>query len=274
MESFKTLMSRKVAGVPVMLIAVLVVGGLLYMAVRMRPSPDEALAEDGFTDDIPDGDSIGDTDVPVFSATPVIYQPTGMSVAGAPQEDTNELWGRRATEWLIQSGETVNDAQMAIQTYLAGESLSQDQGRIRDKAVAQFGLPPEPFDYGGQKPPKPPGAYKGPFTSQGKPPLTHTVKGKSDDTPEELARGYYGSDRQGFVLLIKSANTTKGDGPYTPGMKIRVPEMHRPRWYKATSANRTLWSIARKNGVDVARIEALNPGVDFPVKVGKRVRVR
>lgn len=272
MEQIRALMARKIAGVPVILIAVLVMGGLLYAAVRMRPAPEEEPIESD--EDIPAGDTVGDTDVPVFEATPVIYQPSGGSVASTPMQDTNELWARRATEWLIANGETVNDAQKAIQAYVNGETLSIDEGRIRDRAVGQFGLPPEPFDYGGQKPPKTPGPYKGPFTSQGKPPLTHTVKGKSDDTPAELARGYYGTEREGFQLLIQSANTTAGPGPWAPGTKIRVPEAHKPRFYKATRATRTIWAIARKNGVTVSRIETLNPGVDFPVKPGKRVRVR
>lgn len=267
MDKFKTLLDKKVAGVPVVLIVVLVMGGLLYGAVRMRPAPEEIepLEEDGE----PDGDTLEDTSVPVFSATPVIYQPSGGSVASTPQEDTNELWGRRSIEWLIANGETVNAAQQAIQGYLNGSTLSFDQGRIRDKAVGQFGLPPEPMEYGGTKGE---GTYKGPFTAQGTPPLDHTVKGKSDDTANELSRGYYGSER--FAARILSVNTTKGSGPWKPGTVIRVPEARRPRYYRATNATRTIYAIAKKNSTSVGAIEALNPGVKFPVKAGKRVRVQ
>lgn len=277
----KAFLSKKVAGVPVSLIALLFAGGLLYMAIRMRPAPEPDATD---LEDTPGGD-LPDVSNPVFSATPVIYQPSGIpSVSSTPQEDSNELWKRRAIEWLVGNGESVNDASISIQKYLNGEILNAKQGAIRDKAVHEWGLPPEDLDAGRTKPPKNPGDYSGPPTAQGKAPTWHTVKGTTDNQPQELARLYYGTSSRDATLRIKSTNPSLRRGQpggkkghqwvYPIGTKVWIPEHYAPKRYRATSRTRGLYAIARKNGINAARVRAMNPGMKFPVKVGTRVRVR
>lgn len=281
MEKFKALMSRKVAGVPVMLIAAIVMAVLLYFAFKMKPAPEE---EELPTDEATtDGGDLPDTSQPVFGANPVIYQPSGGSVASVPQEDTNELWARRAIEWLIQNGESYSAASGAISKYVAGESLTPEETKIRDKAIAHFGIPPETPEYAPDVPatvtpddaPAPSGVYNGPATKQGEPPLTHKVKGKSDDTPAELARLYYGLVNADTKRQIEAHKSNLSIiWPARVGTSVRIPERHDPKYYVATSATRTLYKIAAKNGKNPAVVQALNPTMNFPVKVGTRVRVR
>lgn len=286
MNSIMEFMRRKVFGVPVGVLALLFAGGLLYMAIRMRPAPEPE--PDADLEDTPAGDPDG-LDQPVFAATPVIYQPSGIpSVAATPQEDNNELWGRRAIEWLIGNGVSVGDAQTVISRYLAGENLSAGQGEIRDRAVKHFGLPPETIDYGKTRPPQPEPKNHPPARRQGNPPTWHTVKGVNDNNPAELAQLYYGTRSREAVLRIKATAPAMRFGQesrrrkggkswevevYPVGTRIYIPASYAPKWYRATAANRDKFSIARRNGTTAAKVEELNPGLNFPVKKGTRVRV-
>lgn len=274
MEKFMAMMNRKVAGVPVMWIALLVALVALYAAVRMKGSGEEpgeetdpdAIAGDG---DI-ESDLGIDSDQPVFKATPVIYQPSGGSVAATPQEDTNELWARRSIEWLTANGYTLTVATTAIAKYMDGDTLSVNEGAARDKAVKQFGLPPEgilPTSTASAATPKPPASR------QGTPPTTHTVKSSNDNQPGELARLYYGLDNADTRRQILAANT-KVPNPFPVGAKVTIPKRVNPKYYRSTAATNTLYEIARKNGVSAPTVQALNPSMKFPVKAGTRVRVK
>lgn len=269
MDGIKGLMSKKIGGVPVGVFVALGAAALLWYVIRMPSTNNDPVAED-VTDTGSDGGDVN-TDQPVFSATPVIYQPSGGSVASTPQEDSNELWGRRVTEWLIANGSTVDEASGMVTNYLSGQSLTQDQAKLRDKAVAKYGLPPEGVEYAPIDSPS--GSYNGPATKQGEPPLSHEVKGKSDDSPAELARLYYGMNNADAVQRIQAANTSLVT-PYKRGTKVRIPAWHDPKYFKATSATRTLYDIAKKNGTTPDRVQALNPQLKFPVKVGTRVQVK
>jgi hypothetical protein len=157
---------------------------------------------------------------------------------------------------------------------------------VRDKAIKQWGIPPETPEYAPDipatvTPDEPadggggtsgPGGYNGPPSKQGEPPLNHRVTGKSDDTPAELALLYYGKNDMDSINKIKSQNTDLKI-PYGRGARVRVPENKPPRYYVATQANKGLNKIAAVNGKSPAVIQALNPGKDFPVKPGTRVRV-
>lgn len=272
MEQFKALMGKKVAGVPVMALFALMMGVLLYYAIKMKPAADDSVEGGEPTDAAAVDEDLPDTSQPVFSATPAIYQPSGASVASSAQEDSNELWGKRALEWLIAQGVTYDLASGTVSKYLAGEGLSASEGAVRDRAIGQWGLPPEAVDYAptGSAPSN---VYKGPATAQGVPPLRHKVRGKSDDQPAELARVYYGIANGDAVNKIRAANTTVA-WPAAPGTEIRIPEKFAPKYYRTTSATRSLYDVARKNGSTPAKISALNPSVTFPVKAGTRVRVR
>lgn len=255
--NFKELLSRKVAGVPVVWVIAVVAAVGLYAAIRMKPAADETVSED----DIPEGDAGGDGQ-PIFRANQELESDeTGTT------EPTNEQWARKAVEWLVANGATLSLASTAITKYLNSETLSQAEGALRDKVVKQFGLPPEGLSTSNVL------GYQGPATKQGVPPLTHTVRGKSDDTYKELARLYYGLDNADQVTLIMQANTSTV-APFSPGTRIRIPEYRAPRYYTATGATRTLYAIAAKNGTTAPKVQALNPKTVFPVPVGHRVRVR
>jgi len=263
--NFSELSSRKVAGVPIVWVAAIVMVALLYGAIRMKPAADVSGDPEESTED-ESGDF--NTDQPVFAATPVIMQPSGPSVASTPMEDTNELWGRRAIEWLTANGFSLTMATTAVAKYLDGSALTFEEGRARDKAVAHFGLPPEGIltTSTGRAP-------ESPASTQGTPPTTHTVRGSRDNTTAELARLYYGIANADAVNLIDAKNPTLVK-PYPKGTRVRIPAFRQPRYYVATSATRTLYAIARKNGTTPQAVSELNPGMKFPVKVGTRVRVR
>jgi len=258
---FKALLSKKVAGVPIMWIILVVALVGLYGAIRLKPAADT-------TDetDIPEGDTGGDGQ-PIFRANEDDSSGDS-SLDSSSTTDTNAKWSRRAVEWLVANGTSLSMASGAIAKYLNGETLSQTEGVVRDKAVKQFGLPPE-----GDLATSNVLGYQGPATRQGVPPVTHTVKGRSDDTFKELAHLYYGIDNADAVTLLMQANTTV-TAPFAVGTRIRVVEYRTPRYYTATGATRTLYAIAAKNGTTAPKVQALNPKIVFPVAVGHRVRIR
>jgi len=265
MEKFQALMRKKVAGIPVLYIALAVAAVMLYAAIRYRPvteetEPTDAQAIDTGGDDV-SGDYAGTVQQPVFSSAPVA------SVTAVVVEDTNEAWGRRAVEWLVSSGATLSLATSAITKYLNADTLSQAEGILRDKAVKQFGIPPEGLIATSTA------GYAGPATRQGTPPCKHTVKGKSDNSFAELSLLYFGLNNADAINQMHSANPSLVE-PLRVGQVVQIPAFHTPRYYTATSATRTLYAIASKNGTTPAKVQALNPRMVFPVKVGTRVRVR
>lgn len=264
-------LNRKVAGVPLYWILFVVAGVALYGAFKLPPKPDDTAPTDAAATDGTDtqGD-LPDTSQPVFSATPVIFQPTGASIAGTPQQDTNELWGRRAVQYLTANGFTLDKASTAITKYLDGQTLSFSEGQARDKAVSIYGLPPEGL-LGSST--SQPASATGPASRQGTPPVDHVVRNRNDDTPQELARVYYGSKLPNDVNTITAANPGYPI-PYRAGTKVHIPVKHSPKWYRATSAHNTAYGIAKVNGISVNVLTALNPSMSFPVRKGTRVRVR
>jgi hypothetical protein len=275
----KSLTAKKVAGVPVIYLILGVTVIALYGAIKIKPTATTDTASAEPTDTAGD---LPDTSQPVFSATPTITQPSGVatSVSAVSGPDTDDLWKRRAIDYLRQNGYTLDVATAAINKYLDGQALSVTEAGARDKAVGVFGLPPEGIPDTSTTPnpttttlPTTPN-YNGPATRQGSPPTTHIVRGKSDDTYEELSRLYYGHSGSDVQLLIRSYNPTHTGGPFPVGTRITVPRFVQPKWYNATSATHTAVAIARKNGTTAQRIRDLNLRKDFPVKPGTRVRVR
>lgn len=267
MGKLRAFMNKEVAGIPVYWILLVLSAAALYGAFKLPPKADDTAPTDAQATDGSEGD-LPDTSQPVFGATPVITQPTGTSVASSTVEDSNELWGRRAITYLTAQGFTLQLASNAISKYLDGDALSLSEGQARDKAVAQFGIPPE-----GILPTTASTTPGGRASRQGVPPLNHVVKNRYDDTPRELALLYYGSkDRVDYNTII-AANATL-PVPYPSGTSVRVPGKHRPQYYRARSSHRTLNSIASANGTTAQKLIALNPRMGFPVLVGTRVRVR
>jgi hypothetical protein len=268
--NYRALLNKKVAGVPVYIIGLVVAAGLLYWALKLRKEPepiDPDAAPEGDTLDTEGDATSTDYEPPVFYAddSPGVPQITPGSVT-AVNQDSDDAWSRRAIEWLVANGEDYDLASSAITRYLSGAPLSFEQGAIRDKALAQFGLPPESTPVGSVK------VYNGPASKQGTPPLSHVIKGKSDDTAAELARLYYGISTPDSVKLVRGANAGLPE-PYSIGASIRVPALHPPHYYRATSHTRTLYAIAKKNNKSPAKIQALNPGIKFPVKPRTRIRI-
>jgi len=275
MERFRALMTHKVLGIPAGVFVLIFAGVILFFAIRMRNSAATSDTTDttagGDADTGPADDtqqptfSASDVELPVATATPIVAQTV--------TNDTNDAWKRRTIEWLMGNGYTVEVATTAISNYLNGEPLTDAQAKARDAAVKQFGLPPEdiPDTIKNSTNPKP-RLSNSPAVSQGKPPLNHIVKGSRDNTAAELAVLYYGTNDSDAVEKIRSANTTKVE-PYAVGTSVRITEAYRPRYFTSTHHINTVYEIARKNGDSPAQVEALNPGMNFPVKAGTRVRV-
>ncbi len=266
MEKVTALLNRKVAGIPVYVVALVVAAGVLWYAIRLRPTADSTDPEPSANDSTDTGSDFGDGEQPVFTATP----PVPVGSVTSTNNDTNEAWGQRAISFLVANGASAGEAGTAINKYLNGDNLSYAEGVLRDKAVAELGIPPEGLTPGRT------GAYRGPASRQGEPPTNHTVTGKSDDTPSELARLYYGLNTPDAVRLIRAGNTSLTE-PYAVGTKVHIPNFHRPVYIDATPHMNGLYEIATKNSTSPDRILALNPGLeakDFPVKVGRRIRVR
>lgn len=258
MDKFKQLTNKKILGVPVIFIVLVVAAGVLYLAIRTPATPDVP-AEDE------EGDTEGDIPDPV-TQQPVFVVPSSQAAPLAPVENTNDLWARKAVEWLISQGIDPSVATSAITKYVNSETLSYEEGQARDMAVKQFGLPPEGLSTSNTL------GYRGPASKQGTPPTNHVVRGKSDNSFGELARLYYGSENADYVTQLRTRNRYLSE-PLKPGQTVRIPEARNPRYYRATGSTRSLYAIAKKNSVAPAKIENLNPGMSFPVKVGTRVRV-
>lgn len=251
---------RKIGGVPVAYAGAALAAGGLWYALRAKPTPEPV--DTGASA----GDSAGNAEQPVFTALPSGTVEGVGSVTSATTQDTNDAWVRRAVAFLVAAGVGVADASNALNAYVDGAQLSYEQGKLRDRAVAQFGLPPESV------PVSPTSGYKGPASRQGTPPLSHKVVGKSDDSFTELAYLYYSLNNADAVRYLTAANPGVSQ-PFAPGQAITIPKWHAPKYFRATSATHNLYDIARKNGTTPGAVASLNPGLGFPVKVGTRVRV-
>lgn len=267
------LLKKKIAGVPVPVIGGVVAAGVAYYAYTIHTAPSDVT-------DVPEGDAAsadptaeGDPGnaalgQPTFYASnPGAVYGTGSTVTATTTQDTDDAWKRRAVEWLIANGTDASLASNAMSKYLNGAQLTFEEGAARDKVLAQFGLPPESIPTGKTN------LYKGPASKQGEPPVSHIVKGTSDDSFSELALLYYGLGGGIASNLIEAANGGAIKEPFPVGTTIRIPKYHDPKYFVATSHTRSLYDIAKRNGTTAARIHELNGEREFPVKVGTRVRV-
>lgn len=269
-DFLESLRYRKVMGIPLIAIILVVAAVALYAAIRMRGQSADADTdtEDSVEDADLESDVTGDSGgQPVFTAypSPSVSQPSDDTTV---IELSNDQWARKAVDWLVSQGADPGQASNAIDKYLSGETLSTREGELRDKAIRQFGVPPEGIIRTSTST-----SYNGPASSQGVPPLTHKVRGKSDDQPAELARLYYGMATPDTIRLIKAANATVAV-PYRPGQSVQIPKYRAPKYFKATKRVRTLPDIAAHNGITPGQVQTLNPGMKFPVKEGTRVRVK
>lgn len=299
MEKVKAFLSQKVGGIPVGAIVAIIAGLGLYLAIRMPkgapvPDPtvnpgDEVLANDGQSES-----------QPAFKANTVLVSSGATTTSTAT--DTNTAWARRAKIWLTSQGVSIDLATRSIDNYINGVAQLADEVAVRDRAITQFGLPPEDFSYGGIATPAPADPVTGapdaggdvpalitpppanvtsggvasvsPPAAQGVPPLVHHVRNQRDNTAGPLALLYYNNGDAAHLNKIKAANTDKPNPPWAVGQAVYIPEYVLEKFYVATQASRGANDIAAKNGITAAKLKALNPGKSFPVAVGTRVRVR
>jgi hypothetical protein len=73
---------------------------------------------------------------------------------------TNDAWLKQGVAFLGTSGVTGGIAQSALSLYLDGNQMSYAQGVLRDKVIAQFGLPPNLGPSGPTAMPHSPGYYR------------------------------------------------------------------------------------------------------------------
>lgn len=222
----KALMTKKVAGVPLVWVAAIVAAGLLYMAIRM-PRNDAPMEDTEPSDSDAIGGDIADIQQPVFSANSSDYaNGVGSSVTVIPTQDTNEIWGRRVTEALLAANYPYNDVAGMVSKYLAGQTLSDAESDLRDIAIRQFGLPPEGVDYAGAAPSEDEEGDepdKEPIR-RGNPPTTHIVAGYLDDTPSELATLYYDVNTVVARGRIQDANPSQSF-PADVGTHVVIPTL-------------------------------------------------
>lgn len=294
MDKLREFLTRRIAGVPVIALVALAAAVLLFFAMRMRNTAADTV-DTNATDAEPGGDADpfgGDSGNPTFEASP-----SSSTVIAVPTTDTNELWGGRAREYLMHTmGQSATSAQALVYKYLNSQALNTTEQAQINNVVSVLGYPPEVPDppdvedpvtdpntdpVTTNPPTEPPEGGTGggtganmPPTKQGTPPCMHTIRNARDNGPGELGVLYFGNNNPNTVNKIEAANLDIGSGPWTPGTRVKIPENVTPHYFTATANVKGLNEIAAKNGVTKEYVKALNPGMDFPVAVGARVRVR
>lgn len=281
MDKIGTFLQKKVLGVKVLYLVAVFVVLLAFWAWRMKPSADAT--GDASTDAGTDTATGEEPSQPTFSAVPN----AGGSVTVGGQEDTNDTWGRRAIEWLVSQGVSVDKATIAIQKYLNGDALSVEESAIKDKAIGQFGFPPEIPQAGGTQtdpvtPPAEPGGNNGggSSTQQHIPPGFYTIK--AGDTWTKIAVLWYGSSADKWIDLLqgwnkygKNKNTPMPhSGPLPTGERVWVPEKKEPVYATAKKGLQSETDFIKKYPpLHHKMLQEFNDGMHFPVKIGTKVRV-
>lgn len=267
--NFKEIAQRKVIGVPLLYWALAAVAVLAYFAWKMVPYTKNAEEEDvGDTaSEVGAGADLSDLE----TTGTVVVQPQAQPVAEVIEE-TNEKWLKAALDHVVREKKmaTFGDAQVALQKYLDGEDLTFDQGKIRDAAIDKLGIPPESLGKVGITASAP--AQKQFNNFPGK----HTVKGPNDNTAYKLAGLYYGNTGADYANRIVEMNTSLGpvSTTYAVGTVVNISGWTYPNYYTVTGKNKDQYfsTLAKKFGLSVAQVQALNPTLTQPIKVGTRVR--
>lgn len=137
MAKLRELMGKRVGGIPVMAIVLVLAVLALFAASRM--SADEPMP----VEDESDGDgNPDDASVPVFVArddgSSVL---TGDGTVFTPE--SNDTWRVRAAAWLMANRKvSAPEAQRIVDNYLTGETASVTDGQHRDAVINALGLPP------------------------------------------------------------------------------------------------------------------------------------
>lgn len=268
----KGLLSKKIGPVPVVLIPVAIIVGVGFSYYRNQSAASEPEPEaSGAEGDAGDEAALN----PVFLAKPQLTAPAVAATVDVVNDQ--ETWIRNAISWLTQNREySPSLAQGLVQKYLEGSSLTLKERSDIDAALSKVGLPPELGPVGGTTPGPPRPAA--PAKRQGTPPLKHKSVGPSDNTVAKLTVLYYGRSDRDAVDLVLSVNQSnaavRGNKPFPAGTVVNIPKLVNPKYYRATAQRNTAYTIAAVNSITVAKLQGLNPGMQFPVKVGTRVRVK
>lgn len=212
---------RKIAGVPMLYLLAGFVLILVVLAWTAKPkvtaseSADGADSTDNYAPNIQRESVI--PPVPVGTVNSI---ESGETLTGNSSISTNDEWLSRAVMFLADKGYSPGTAQLALSTYLDGGELSFDEGKMRDLAIREFGVPPYPVNVGSTRPDI--------ARKQGPIPRNHTVKNSNDDTAFELARLYYGRTDATAIKAITDANNGAttwqvGDTPRIPALPIPTP---------------------------------------------------
>lgn len=281
--NYSEIMKKKVLGVPVLYLAAGFVAILAVVAWRMKSTPDTntagvnpadatAGAEDEASNALAGMEASGAYSGYTTNGS-VIVTPTPTPTQNA-EEQTNQKWLASAIDYVVNDAKlaTVGQAQLALTKYLDGEDLSYDEGRIRDAALTKLKLPPEGVAKVGITASAP--AQKQFSASSGK----HTVKGTNDNTAALLAALYYGVGDDLHRDRIVEYNTDLGlaSTTYPVGTVVTIPAYTNPNYYTVTGKNNdtSVSVVAAKHGLSVAQIQALNPGLTYPISVGTKIRTQ
>lgn len=145
MSWFDNIAKKKLAGIPVLYIALAVVLILAFFAWRMRGNDSASIEET----EIDEFAGLGQTEFMeaevnpyVPSNTVLVQQPAN---TGVVTYESNDAWLSAAITWLIQNlNITTGVAQTAVMAYLDGRDMTMTQANYIDAVVRAIGLPPYP----------------------------------------------------------------------------------------------------------------------------------
>lgn len=263
--AFKEFAAKKVAGVPVLYLALgaVIIFAVVAWKMKTTSGTDTGTPDDGTTD--PNGDGgLAPTPNPYDSldsngTVTVVQGPLGPTTGNSTTPLTNDDWVRQGAAYLVQQKQVSSaTAISALTKFVNGDDRSYDEQALVDIVVnsSGLGLPPDNVGGGGAVGSKP-------AQTQGTPPLWHVVKGASDNNYQALAILYYGANSAGTkndLIQGDKANASLGDGPFNPGTKVWIPAYHEPKLYVTPISGMSRQTIAAKNGITVAQLTIFNNG--------------
>lgn len=225
-------LTRKVGPFPGYVWAGLVIVGYLlyrkfYGARKASASVDPAAQLSGAADPVTGGVSYGSAG----------SGSTGTNTTGGAFT-TNAQWEANALRGLVGEGLNPSDVSNALNSYVNGKSVTGAQQLIINRAILEFGPPPEgvlpvtvtPIVTNPPPKPAPPVAKRGAPKPAPKPvhkvappkhaaPRYYTVK--SGDTLYAIAERYYGNGSQ--YIRIAAANHLSNPNLIHPGQRLVIP---------------------------------------------------
>lgn len=272
------LASKKVAGVPVVYLGAgaAVVLAVIAWQMKANTSGSDATTTGNESDGLGEPGSGGGVTTGSGNVDPYAGFVTKESVTVAPPEQviadpvikTNSGWVRDGATYAMTQGQSGSVANAALEKFLRGEDRSYEEQLIVDMVIKTNGLPPDSVDTGGKVGNKP--AQKQ-FTAF---PGVHRIKNESDNGFPQLAQLYYNRADAETLSLLRGANPALGaNGPWATGTAVKVPAYHVAKYYKVAAGTQSELQIAKKNGISINQLKALNSGMKFPAKVGTSVRV-